>query len=166
MTNKKAHAKRLGALTLALLMILALLPVTGVPATLAAEEGDYTYTVSDGKATIDKYNGNGGDIIIPDTLGGYPVITIGYAAFYSCSSLTSVVIPNGVTTIGETAFQDCTSLTSIDIPDSVTTIEIAAFLSCISLTSITVDANNSNYTSIDGVLFDKNKKTLLHVCYR
>ena len=86
---------------------------------------------------------------------------IGYQAFASCSSLTSITIPNSVTSIGVGAFLDCSSLTSITIPNSVTSIGEWAFSRCSSLTSINVDANNANYCSIDGVLFSKDKTILI-----
>ncbi|MBR5821287.1 MAG: leucine-rich repeat protein [Alistipes sp.] len=66
------------------------------------------------------------------------VTTIGYAAFYDCSSLTSVTIPDSVTTIGEWAFGFCSSLTSVTIPDGVTIIGWSAFARCSSLTSVTI----------------------------
>ena len=97
------------------------------PKAEAATEGDYTYSESGGKATITGYFGSGGDIIIPSTLGGYPVTGIGYQAFYKCTSLTSVTIGNSVTSIGSEAFRECTSLTSVTIPDSVTRIGDVAF---------------------------------------
>ena len=56
--------------------------------------------------------------------------SIGYKAFYKCSSLTSVTIPNSVTSIGESAFYDCSSLTSVTIPNSVTSIGNEAFAYC------------------------------------
>ncbi|MGN1123813.1 MAG: fibronectin type III domain-containing protein, partial [Eubacterium sp.] len=59
------------------------------------------------------------------------------------------------------AFEDCSSLTSITIPNSVTSIGDFAFEDCSSLTSITVDLNNQNYSSQDGVLFNKDKTTLI-----
>ncbi len=80
----------------------------------SAEElvgGDYEYTVENGEATITWYNGDGGDIVIPSELGGYPVTSIGDWAFAYCYSLTSVTIPDGVTSIGDYAFEWCTRLT-------------------------------------------------------
>ena len=76
--------------------------------------------------------------------------TIGDRAFYFCSSLTSVTIPDSVTTIGEDAFYKCTSLTSVTIPDSVTTIGEGAFYDCSSLTSVTI---GDSVTTIGGYAF-------------
>ena len=74
---------------------------------------------------------------------------IGQYAFYECNKLTSVVIPNSVTTIGLDAFA-YSALTSVDIPNSVTTIRIGAFSNCSSLKS--VDIPNS-VTTIEGSAF-------------
>ena len=116
------------------------------------------------------------------------VTRIGREAFYLCSSLVSITIPNSVTSIGEYAFEDCSSLTSITISGSVTSIGYGAFSNCRSLTSITipdsvtsignrtgcqafswcssltninVSDNNKNYSSIDGVLFNKDKTVII-----
>ena len=90
----------------------------------------------------------------------YSVTSIGNSAFWNCSSLTSVTIPNSVTSIGWWAFKNCSSLTSITIPNSVTSIEGGAFAYCSSLTSIIIPnsvtsigeqafSNCSSLTSID-----------------
>ncbi|MCQ2315201.1 MAG: leucine-rich repeat protein [Bacteroidales bacterium] len=89
------------------------------------------------------------------------VTTIGDVAFVGCSNLTSVTIPNSVTTIGSEAFGICSSLTSVTIPNSVTKIGNYAFSGCSNLTSINVGAANTHYCSIDGVLFNYTKDTLI-----
>ncbi|MBR4046812.1 MAG: leucine-rich repeat domain-containing protein [Alistipes sp.] len=66
------------------------------------------------------------------------VTTIGERAFFWCSSLTSLTIPDSVTEIGNYAFRYCSSLTSVNIPDSVTTIGYYAFERCISLISVNI----------------------------
>ena len=91
----------------------------------------------------------------------YSVKSIGYSAFRYCYGLTSITISNSVTNIGGSAFEYCESLESITIPDSVTSIGAGAFNGCKILTSITVDKNNSTYSSVDGVLFNKSKDTLI-----
>ena len=91
------------------------------------------------------------------------VISIGYNAFHYCRSLTSVTIPYSVTSIGSAAFSCCSSLTSVTIPESVTIIGEDTFLGCVNLTDINVESDNTKYSSQDGVLFNKDKTTI--VCY-
>ena len=91
------------------------------------------------------------------------VTEIGGYAFSNCSKLTSITMPNNVTEIGWYAFKNCKSLTSIKIPSSVISIGDPAFYGCSSLISINVTADNANYTSVNGVLFDKKKSEL--ICY-
>lgn len=103
----------------------------------AAVSGDYEYTVMTyGAAMVLRYTGPGGAVIVPDTLGGYPVALIGNRAFYNCASVESIVLPESVTFIADRAFENCVNLLSIYIPDIVTTIWGFAFLNCESLQSI------------------------------
>ena len=76
------------------------------------------------------------------------VTNIGYEAFSDCRSLTNINIPNGVTYIGYNAFSDCRSLTNINIPNSVTNIGDAAFSGCSSLTNINIPDGVTNIGDI------------------
>ena len=76
-------------------------------------------------------------------------------------AIGEVTIPNSVIIFGYSAFDSCESLISVTIPDSVTCIDDRTFSSCTSLTSIEVSGNNKNYSSNDGVLFNKNKSRLI-----
>ena len=92
------------------------------------------------------------DIVIPSVSPeGWKVTSIGERAFYNCSSLKSVTIPDSVTSIGHYAFDYCTSLTSVTIPDRVTSIGHYAFDYCTSLTSVTI---GNSVTSIGNYAFD------------
>ena len=110
----------------------------------AYQDGDYTYTVSDGVATITGYTGAGGVITIPSTLGGHPAVAIGIKAFANCTSLVNIIIGSGVTSIGYGAFMNCFKLISVNIPNSVTTLGSFAFYNCTSLTSATIGNGVTN----------------------
>ncbi len=88
------------------------------------------------------------------------VTSIGNSAFYNCRGLTSIGIGNAVSYIGTKAFYGCRSLLSVLIPRSVTTIGSAAFSGCTALIGFEVKSTNPSYTSIDGILFSRNLKTI------
>ena len=95
-----------------------------------------------------------GDITIPTSVanGGinYSVILIPTSAFQYCSSLTSIIIPDGVTSIGGSAFSGCASLTNVTIGEGVTSIGFQAFDGCRSLISIVIP---DSVTEIDEYAF-------------
>ena len=163
-TKRKNIFKSLLALTLALIMVLGVAPISelaGVdwaslfaPKAEAATYDIYTYEVdSDGTIIITdcKEASASGAITIPSEIDGKPVTSIGYNAFSYCTGLTSITIPNSVTSIGTYAFYGCSGLTSITIPNSVTSIGGLAFHNCTGLTSITIP---DSVTSIGGWAFN------------
>lgn len=94
------------------------------------------------------------------TLGkGITVIPGGL--FADCIKLKTVKLSNNLRTIENNAFVGCESLTSITIPEKVRKIQGNPFIECSKLTKINVNKNNKTYTSIDGILFTKSKKTLV-----
>lgn len=106
---------------------------------LAVTSGDYVYEIADNQATITRYMGTGGDVVIPAALDGYPVIAIGSYAFYDRGPY----------------------ITSLTIPAGVANLENDAFYRCLSLTALYVDPANADFMSMDGVLFNKASTTLV-----
>jgi hypothetical protein len=124
--------------------------------------GNFTYSETATTIIITKCSQTAiGPIVIPAEITGKPVTHIKNLAFAGCDGLTSLTIPSSITVIGELAFAGCDSLTSLTIPSSVTSIGIGAFSSCDKLTAITADPANPKYSSVNGILFDKSKVTLL-----
>ena len=95
-------------------------------------------------------------VTIPST-----VKSIGDEAFSSCSQLSNLTLQSGVNSIGHRAFQSCSNLTTVMIPSSVTSIGQSPFGSCSSLVSISVHEDNPNFSSLDGVLFNKSQTILI-----
>ena len=168
--------KRLISLLVAVCMMITMLPLSAVTAFAAntsastgtASDGTYKYEykVSGGNATITKFcgpldpvdsEGNVAnpdlyDIIIPETLNGFPVTGLGAYSFtgepfssrdwYKFNrKIRSVTIPQGVTSIGGHAFEECFDLENVTIPQSVTSIGPVAFCGCGKLTTLSLGEN-------------------------
>ncbi|MBQ8209820.1 MAG: leucine-rich repeat domain-containing protein, partial [Clostridia bacterium] len=113
--------KKLLSILLAVIMTFSIMPI----AVFSEDDITFylTYEVNNGAVTITGCDTSiSGDIVIPDTIEGYPVTVIGDSAFKLCTALTSVIIPDNVTTIGYQAFYGCSSLENITLPDSLTSI--------------------------------------------
>lgn len=100
-------------------------------------DGYLTYRIIDDSVQIFRCDfRKSGAVEIPAEIEGYPVTEIAGSAFFECTKVTSIVIPEGVTTIGSNAFWRCSSLTSITIPNSVTSFSISPFAECYKLENI------------------------------
>ena len=160
--KRKNIFKSLLAAAMALIMIFGAAPLSGfvgirLPMLSLKAEAAITGTTEDGLfeyeldlkgayygMRITRYKGpDSGEVVIPKTIGGYEVKWIGDR--YS----------------GAAVFQGCTGITSIVIPDSVISIDRSAFSGCTSLAEITVSPDNKNYSSVDGVLFNKDGSELI-----
>lgn len=130
---------------------------------ITVEAGNPYYTSQDGvlfdenvTKLIQYPGGKEGIYTIPNS-----VTRIEKWAFCDCAGLTGVTVPSSVTEISSWGFEGCTNLTNVVIPRSVTKIDKEMFSGCDSLTEIVVAVDNSNYTSQDGVLFNKSMTRLL-----
>ena len=92
---------------------------------------------------------------------GYADETVAVGCFADCRSIKNIIIPSTVSTIGEYAFSGCTSLSSVFIGSGVKELDKRGFSGCDSLAEITVDEKNANYSSFDGVLFNKDKTNIV-----
>lgn len=120
--------------------------------------GNYTIPVSVISIGDSAFQGCAG---LTNVVIGNSVASIGKRSFSYCTGLTNVVIGSSVASIGKDAFYGCTGLTSVMIPASVTGIEQGALSGCGGLSGIMVDEGNSAYSSSNGVLFNKDRTTLI-----
>ncbi|MBO5798274.1 MAG: hypothetical protein J6R77_08045, partial [Clostridia bacterium] len=103
---------QIGALALCLALLVGTVHFPASAETVfSAEVGGntYQYTVTGGKATIVKAEAKG-EVVIPETLGGYPVVALGKEAFYYLWDITSVTVPGCVKNIGDNCFGDCNNM--------------------------------------------------------
>ena len=108
--------------------------------------GDYQYEFISGGVEITKYTGKAKSVSIPQKLGGYNVLSVGYRAFYGNKSITAVTFPATVTSIGNQAFQNCASLSKVTLPGNLQSLGYSAF-SRTAISSITIPAKLTNTES-------------------
>ena len=155
-----------------------------LPKSLANSNGDYTYDVrDDGTIEITKYNGSASNLNIPSTIDGKQVSYIGRESFLGNKYLNSVTIPDSVKVIQQGAFAECSNLSTlkfgknvekiydyvffqtnikeITLPKKLNHISGTAFLGNHVIKNINVDANNTNFSSNNGIVFSKDKKKIV-----
>lgn len=126
--------------------------------------GNFSYLEFTNEVTITRYPGNlGGSVTVPSTINGKPVTTIGSFAFDSCQYVTSITLPTSIRTLSSAAFRSCRSLSSFTIPSGVTSIQGNVFTGCSNLASISVSSQNNQYSSLDGILYNKSRTTLIAI---
>ncbi len=111
------------SLVMAVVIIISMALFTVAPLAVNAAddltEGDFTYRVDNNEAEITDFNAAfSGDVIVPSTLGGYPVARISSLAFQDCTEMTGITIPSSVTYIGDGIFKGCTKLASITVDEN------------------------------------------------
>ena len=162
----RTKVKKLTSVILALVMMLGILTIAPLTVS-AATHGDFEYTLEDDyTCTITKYNGSAANVTIPSTIHDYKVCKIGAGAFYDCSSLEKIVIPDSVKEICWSpmygCFQKCNNLKEIYIGSGFekSLFDMYTLSGCNSLEKIVFSEDNNYYCSIDGVPFDKSKTSI------
>ncbi len=107
--------------------------------TYAVEVGNIYYDPDTG--TITDCDTSVTSVVIPDTINGIKITSIGDYAFSSCENLVNITIPNSVTSIGDHVFEKCSNLVELTIPDSVVNLGRCAFLECDNINKIILSDN-------------------------
>lgn len=89
-------------------------------------------------STITKYNGIGGDVVIPQEVNGVTITAVGASAFEGNTAITSVIFPDTITNIGNSAFKGCTALSSVKLPSQLSSTGSSVFRECTSLEAVTI----------------------------
>ena len=157
------------------MLLLAALCTAATSLAYDFQSGDLYYNITSGttmEVTYQEYRSSTNyqgltTVTIPETITcngtTYSVTSIGDWAFYGCTSLTSVTIPNSVTSIGKSAFMWCSSLTSVTIPHSVTSIGEDAFQACSSIADIYCYATTPPVCDDDNTFSGVSKRCYVHV---
>jgi hypothetical protein len=131
-------------------------------------QAQFAFTTNNDTITITAYMGPGGDVVVPATTNGYPVVSIGPNAFWPQANATNVTIPYGITNIGNSAFASCDGLASLTFPDSVLSLGNNMCQSCLGLTNVVIGNGVTsigsgafqNCTNLSAVTFGTNVATI------
>ena len=124
-------------------------------------QAQFTYTTNNGTITIVQYTGPGGAVVIPDTINGLKVTTVGSQAFFQVNTMMSLTFGANVTTILQNAVFQCAGLTTVTIPQSVTNIGDGPFVDCKALTTMSLTGSNAFYVVTNGALCNKSQRYLI-----
>ncbi|MBR1408993.1 MAG: leucine-rich repeat protein [Clostridia bacterium] len=126
-----------------LFIVSIMLSVSTIWCLLAYAEvyGDYLYTIEDGTAIIDKYQGIKEYLTLPEQINGYPVVATGLSTFEDCTSLRTIKFPAGFKRLGTQAFWKCTHLENVILPETLESIGDNVFYKCESLNEINFPDN-------------------------
>ena len=138
-------------ISIILVLIISQLSVLAAPRIPVYKVGGVLYFLDKASGTITGFAGEPTDVVIPSTLGGYNVVSIGYRAFAGSPTLRTLSIPDGITTISAEAFAACPNLTSVEIGQSVSYIGSLAFANCQNLSNVMF---NSFLENIEANAFD------------
>lgn len=158
------RTKKIISLLLSVMLILGITTVLSLSAYADDEDGyyvsgDFEYTVlDDGTVEITSYMGDAAEVAIPSEIDGYIVTNLSYSIFSYCPNLISVEIPDSVIT-ADNLFYNCENLKRISIGSGLS--NLSSFGELNSLEEITVSADNQNFSSLNGVLFNKDKTEII-----
>src|SRR4051812_3336456 len=105
---------------------------------------DYTYTTNNGAITITGYIGSEATVVVPASINGLPVSTIGTSAFNGRAVLCDLTLPASIRVIADNAFSSCFSLTNVSLAEGVVTIDRGAFESCFRLSQLAIPNSVTN----------------------
>ena len=173
------RSNKIISIVLAIVMVFSLLTVVPLSAS-AAQTGNnrssavnpysnIRYRVLDDEAKtaeITAYGNTTGTVTIPSQIDSFTIVSVAKEAFYGCSDMLEIYIPNTVTSIGDSAFANCTGLLEVVIPPSVTSIGSNAFSGCTRLYRMSVDEGNTVYDSRDNcrAIIETATNTLVSGC--
>lgn len=153
-----------------LLLTAALTAFISVPASAFFQYNGLCYEpLNDSSVTVVEniYNPGSykGDVVIPavavDNGKEYTVVKVDIYAFDGCTRLTGITFPSTLTTLSSNSFSNCEQLKTVDIPATLTDMDCMVFNGCSELTSINVSPENPRYTSVDGVVYNKEVTEML-----